>query len=102
MHALRTIKLGVRLQAGIVLALGALWHWSLLLSLRDIKVDRLSLFWDVLLCLLPLTTVILSTIMLASYSRSGRPHRWWVRAAVLLTLSPWLLFLFFLASQADI
>ena len=98
MHSLRAINIGVRSQALIVLALIALWYWSLLLTMQDIKVSRLGLFWSAMFCLLPFVTALFTVIMLVSFYRSGRPHRWWVRAAVVVTISPWLLFVLFLFS----
>jgi hypothetical protein len=87
-HSLRPINIGVRSQALIVLALIALWYWSLLLTMQDIKVSRLGLFWSAMFCLLPFVTALFTAIMLVSFYRSGRPHRWWVWAAVVVTISP--------------
>ncbi len=102
MRSIRAINIGVREQAIIVLALIALWYWSLVLTMQDIKVSRLGLLWSAAFCLLPFLTALLAVIMFVSYNRSGRPHRWWVCAAVVLTLSPWVLFLVFLASAGYI
>ena len=102
MHSFRAIKIGVRSQAIMVLALIALWYWSLVLTMQDIKVSRLGLFWSALFSLLPFVTALFTVVMLVSFYRSGRPHRWWVRAAVIVALSPWLLFLAVVASQVDI
>jgi hypothetical protein len=102
MSSLRAINIGVREQAIILLALVALWYWSLVLMMQDIKVDRLGLVWGAAFCLLPFVTALFAIIMVVSYKRNGRPYRWWVRAAVVLTLSPWLLFLAFLVSAGYI
>jgi hypothetical protein len=50
MHSLRAIKIGVRTQAIIVLALVALWYWSLVLMMQDIKSSRIGLCWGAMFC----------------------------------------------------
>ena len=90
MHALKTMTVSVRSQSAIIIALAALWWFSFIF--RDSLFGFQSDFWQAIGYLFPLILVVFAIILSVSYRRTGKPHRWMVRLALLAAASPWILF----------
>ena len=90
MHTFRHIDVGIRSQAGLIFVLTALWWMSLF---HDAFFVCHSLFWIGVGYFAPLVLLVFLGILLFSYHRAGRPHKWFFYSAVLAALSPWILFL---------
>ena len=98
MHAFRPINISIRTQAAFVMALTALWYVSIWLALRsDGFVSGLSLPWMAAAVFGPFITVVFAAIMFISQRRTGCAHRRWVITALVVAVSPWILFLMLLA-----
>ena len=91
MDASRQIVVGIRSQSVLVFTLTALWWFSAIF--RDSLFGFQSVFWLAVGFMFPFVTAIFAVILLVSYRRAGRPHRWLVRLALLTAASPWILFL---------
>ena len=91
MHTLRHIDVGIRSQAVLVFALTALWWCSCFHWLSEMESSRL--FWIPIFVFAPFVMLLFAAILLISYRRAGRAHRWLVRSALLAAVSPWLLLL---------
>jgi hypothetical protein len=94
MHALGEIKIGIRLQAEIVLFLTAFWFLAAWIGWHNDGV--LNLFWAATLYYLPVVYSIFTLILLVSYWRTGRTHRRWVYVATLAAVSCWAVIFAFL------
>jgi hypothetical protein len=90
MNSLRQITVGVRSQAVLVLALSMLWWLSLF---QGAIFSFPGLFWVEVGYFCPLVMIVFGAILLISYWRSGRPHKWLVWLAILATASPWIFLL---------
>jgi hypothetical protein len=94
------IRCGIRGQAAVIIAVSALWWLSMRFGLMDHasglprKIpDGISFFID---GCFPFFAALLTFQLLISHLRyvdSPRPHRWWVRLAVVASMSVWLRFL---------
>jgi hypothetical protein len=86
------IRVGVRSQAAIVIGITVLWYLAWLLGNLSGKgfVSNLHLFWVASFIYGPFVATAFSLILLVSHFRAGRPYRTLVYAAVLLSLTPWL------------
>ena len=97
MHALREIKIGIRLQAEVVLFLTAFWFlaawvcWWVCWHSDGV----LSLFWAASLKYLPFVISLFTVVLIVSYRQTARTHRRWVYAAVLAAISCWVVILLF-------
>jgi len=95
MHALRTTTVSPRSQAVILFTLTAFWWLSLF---RDFWSTG-SLFWCAVWVYCPFIMLVFAVILLVSYRRAGRPHRWIFRLAMLAAMSPLLFLLAVFVSQ---
>ena len=91
MDTSRHIAVGTRGQSVLLLALTALWWFSLIF--RDSLFGFPSPFWLAVGYMFPFVSVVFAVILFVSYRRAGRPHRWFVRLALLAAISPWVVFL---------
>jgi len=87
MFSLKHISIGIRSQATIVLALTVLWWLSLF---HGAIFSFPNLFWVEVGYFCPFVMILFAMILLVSYRRTGRTHKWFVRFALLGAASPWI------------
>ena len=89
MTRFKSINIGVRSQSVFIYVLTILWWLSLF---HDVFFTLPHIFWVGIGYFSPFILALFGVILVVSSRRAGRPHKWWVRVAMLCAISPWVLF----------